>query len=36
MFSYLGFVYDKSCYYRKLRKDIIKSNNYNEFINMRN
>ena len=36
MFSYLGYISDKSNYYRKLKKKIIKSENYNEFLNMRN
>lgn len=36
MFSYIDFVSDKSNYYKILKKDIIKSNNYNEFLNMRN
>lgn len=36
MLSYLGFVADKSSYYGKLKGDIIKSNNYTEFINLRN
>ena len=35
MFSYLGFLSDKSSYYQKLKRDIIKSNSYNEFINIR-
>jgi hypothetical protein len=34
-FSYLGFVSDKSSYYSKLKKDIIKSNTYIDFINIR-
>lgn len=36
MFSYLGYVSDKSNYYRKLKQKIINSENYNEFLNMRN
>ncbi len=34
-FSYLGFVSDKSNYYSRLKKDIIKSNTYSDFINIR-
>lgn len=36
MLSYLGFISDKSSYYGKLKRDIIKSNNYTEFTNLRN
>lgn len=35
MLSYLGFISDKSSYYSELKRDIIKSNNYNEFTNLR-
>lgn len=34
-FSYFGFVSDKSSYYSKLKKDIIKSNTYIDFTNIR-
>jgi hypothetical protein len=36
IFSYLGFLSDKGNYYLDLKKDIIKSNNYTEFIKLRN
>ena len=36
MISYLSFISDKASYYSKLKSDIIKSNNYNEFTNLRN
>ncbi len=36
MFSYLGFLSDKSSYYGKLKKDINKSSNYAEFTKLRN
>ncbi len=36
MFSYLGFISDKSIYYDILKRDIIKSNSYKEFTNLRN
>jgi hypothetical protein len=36
MLSYLDFISDKSSYYGKLKRDIIKSNNYAEFTNLRN
>lgn len=35
MFSYLGFLSSKSSYYSRLKNDIIKSNNYKEFIDLR-
>jgi len=31
-FSYLGYLSVKSSYYRKLKKDIKKANNYKEFL----
>lgn len=34
-FSYLGFVSDKSSYYSILKKDIIRSDSYIDFINIR-
>jgi hypothetical protein len=33
--SYIDFVFDKSSYYSKLKKDIIKSQTYIDFINIR-
>ncbi len=33
--TYLDFLSDKFWYYRKLKRDIIKSNNYDEFTNLR-
>jgi hypothetical protein len=36
MFSYLGFLSDKSNYYNKLKRDITKSSNYTEFTNLIN
>lgn len=35
MFSYLGFVSDKSSYYKKMKIDIIKSTNYEHFKSLR-
>lgn len=36
LFSFLGFLSDKAFYYSKLKRDIKKSNNYNEFLILRN
>lgn len=33
--TYIDFFFDKSRYYSKLKKDIIKSNTYIDFINIR-
>jgi hypothetical protein len=33
--SYCGFLSDQSSYYSKLRKDIVKSSTYKDFINIR-
>ena len=36
MLSYLGFISNKSSYYSKLKRNVIKSKYYAEFINLRN
>lgn len=36
LLSYLGYISDKSIYYSKLKRDIIKSKNYTEFTKLRN
>ena len=36
LISFLGYFSVKYNYYRKLKNDIIKSNNYLEFLNLRN
>jgi hypothetical protein len=35
LLSYLGFVSDQAFYYSSLKKDILKSKDYTEFINLR-
>lgn len=36
MSSYLGLLSDKSRYYKRLKKDVLKSSNYEEFLILRN
>jgi hypothetical protein len=36
IFSYIGFLSDKSRYYNRLKKDIVNSHNYAEFLILRN
>jgi hypothetical protein len=35
LISYIGFIVEKASYYKKLKKDIIVSKNYIEFLNYR-
>ena len=35
LFSYLGFLSAKARYYSSLRRDIVKSKDYNDFVNFR-